>query len=61
MIRRYPTHYHWSYKRYKAHPDLRGVYHKPVQEALADVQAVRAQTQNQTNAATTISAADTAV
>ena len=61
LIQRYPQHYHWSYKRYKAHPDLRGVYHKPVQEALADVQAVRAQTQNQTNAATTISAADTAV
>ena len=61
LIRRYPTHYHWSYKRYKAHPDLRGVYHKPVQEALADVQAIRTQVQNLANAATTTSAADTAV
>lgn len=25
LIRRYPTHYHWSYKRYKAHPDLWGL------------------------------------
>ena len=61
LIRRYPAHYHWSYKRYKAHPDLRGVYHKPVQEALADVQAIRTQVQNLANAATTTSAADTAV
>lgn len=61
LIRRYPAHYHWSYKRYKAHPDLRGVYHKPVHEALADVQAVRMQAQNQVNAAATTSVADTAV
>ena len=43
LIRRHPAHYHWSYKRYKAHPDLRGVYHKPVDQALVDVQTVRAQ------------------
>ena len=38
LIARHPEHYHWSYKRFKAHPALRRIYDIPVDEALALIQ-----------------------
>jgi Kdo2-lipid IVA lauroyltransferase/acyltransferase len=45
LIRRYPEHYHWSYKRFKANPALRGLYNLTTDEALHRVAKVRAQAQ----------------
>ena len=42
LIRRYPEHYHWSYKRFKANPELDRVYHLNTEEALKRVAEVRA-------------------
>jgi Kdo2-lipid IVA lauroyltransferase/acyltransferase len=41
LIRRYPTHYHWSYKRFKAHPELRNLYNVPQDEAIQRVNTLR--------------------
>ena len=41
LIQRYPTHYHWSYKRFKANPALRGLYNVPEEEALSRIQQLR--------------------
>ena len=41
LIQRYPAHYHWSYKRFKAHPDLRGLYNLSDEDALKRVAQVR--------------------
>lgn len=46
LIRRYPEHYHWSYKRFKANPALQDIYHIPREQALEHVAAVRQQQQN---------------
>ncbi len=43
LIRRYPEHYHWSYKRFKAHAELRAVYNLPQPQALAKINDVRRQ------------------
>lgn len=43
LIRRYPEHAHWSYKRFKAHPDLRDIYKIPYDEAVAKVARIRAE------------------
>lgn len=43
LIRRYPEHYHWSYKRFKANPELDNIYHLDREEALARVEAIRQQ------------------
>ncbi|TCB61020.1 lysophospholipid acyltransferase family protein [Acinetobacter terrae] len=42
LIRRYPEHYHWSYKRFKANPELENIYHLNTDEALKLVAEVRA-------------------
>ena len=42
LIRRYPEHYHWRYKRFKANPELDRVYHLNTEEALKRVAEVRA-------------------
>ena len=42
LIRRYPEHYHWSYKRFKANPNLDHVYHLNTDEAMTLVNDVRA-------------------
>ncbi len=47
LIRKYPEHYHWSYKRFKANPDLDRVYALPKAEALEKVAQVREQHQRQ--------------
>lgn len=45
LIRRYPEHYHWSYKRFRANPDLKKIYDIDEREALLKVAEVRQQTQ----------------
>ncbi|CAB1215210.1 lysophospholipid acyltransferase family protein [Acinetobacter bouvetii] len=42
LIRRHPEHYHWSYKRFKANPDLNDLYNLNTKEALKRVAEVRA-------------------
>lgn len=37
LVRRYPEHYHWSYKRFKANPELANLYNIPHDQALAKV------------------------
>ena len=43
LIRRYPEFYHWSYKRFKAHSRLGGIYNMVPEHALATIQQVRAE------------------
>ena len=43
LIRRYPEHYHWSYKRFKANPALDHLYHLNTDEALKLVEDIRHQ------------------
>lgn len=50
LIRRYPEHYHWSYKRFRANPNLKKIYDIDEKEALAKVAEVRLQTQQKENA-----------
>lgn len=45
LILRYPEHYHWSYKRFRAHPHLHRIYDQPQEKSLAQVHAVRAEYQ----------------
>ncbi|MCH7310703.1 lipid A biosynthesis acyltransferase [Acinetobacter sp. ANC 4805] len=49
LIQRYPMHYHWSYKRFSAHPSLNRIYDIDADEALAKVAEVRRQAQQQEN------------
>lgn len=41
LIQRYPQHAHWSYKRFRAHPDLHDIYDIPKDLALDKIQMVR--------------------
>ncbi|MEG0481617.1 MAG: lysophospholipid acyltransferase family protein [Acinetobacter sp.] len=41
LIQQYPEHYHWSYKRFKAHPQLKKIYNIPHQDAMALINSVR--------------------
>lgn len=41
LIHRYPEHYHWSYKRFKANPQLRDLYNISEEEAAQRLQEVR--------------------
>lgn len=41
LIQRYPQHAHWSYKRFRAHPDLHDIYDIPKDLALNKIQMVR--------------------
>ena len=41
LVQRYPQHAHWSYKRFKAHPDLHDIYNIPKDQALHKIQKVR--------------------
>lgn len=50
LIRRYPEHYHWSYKRFKASPELDALYYLKKPEALELVAKVRAETAAQNTA-----------
>lgn len=53
LIRRYPEHYHWTYKRFKANPALRPLYDLPFNEALTHLEQLRAQAQQTEKFATT--------
>lgn len=37
LVRRYPKHYHWSYKRFKANPLLKNVYYVTDEQAALEV------------------------
>lgn len=41
LIQRYPEHYHWSYKRFRANPALKTIYDIDETEALTQVAKVR--------------------
>ena len=41
LIRRYPEHAHWSYKRFRANPDLHNIYHIPSEQALEKVKKLK--------------------
>lgn len=43
LILRYPEHAHWSYKRFKANPELHDIYNLPQDQALLKVEKVRQQ------------------
>ncbi|ENW21307.1 lysophospholipid acyltransferase family protein [Acinetobacter haemolyticus] len=45
LIKRYPAHYHWSYKRFSANPALKKIYDIDENQALAKVAEVRHLTQ----------------
>lgn len=37
IIRRYPQHYHWNYKRFKANPLLENIYYVPDDQVAAQI------------------------
>jgi KDO2-lipid IV(A) lauroyltransferase len=43
LIRQYPEHYHWSYKRFKANQQLRDVYDLPHDQALCKIRSIQHQ------------------
>ncbi|EEH69539.1 MULTISPECIES: lysophospholipid acyltransferase family protein [Acinetobacter] len=45
LIKRYPDHYHWSYKRFSANQELKRIYDIDENQALAKVAEVRHLTQ----------------
>lgn len=44
LMQRYPEHAHWSYKRFRANPELQNIYDIPKNEALKKVAEVRQNT-----------------
>lgn len=49
LIRHYPEHYHWSYKRFSANKTLKKIYDIDEKEALEKVDEVRKQATQQQN------------
>ena len=47
LIQLYPEHYHWSYKRFKAHPDLGRIYDISEDQALEKIKKIREKSGNQ--------------
>lgn len=47
LIHRYPEHYHWSYKRFKANPKLRNLYNISDEEAAQRIRDIREEYQRQ--------------
>lgn len=43
LIHRYPEHYHWSYKRFKANPSTSALYTMPKNKALALIRRIQSQ------------------
>ena len=41
LIRRYPEHYHWSYKRFSANPALKKIYDIDENNALIKIAEIR--------------------
>ena len=52
LIRRHPEHYHWTYKRFKANPELRTLYNLPFNEAVTRLEQLRMEQQIQSTATT---------
>jgi KDO2-lipid IV(A) lauroyltransferase len=52
LIRRHPEHYHWTYKRFKANPELRTLYNLPFNEAVMRLEQLRMEQQTQPTATT---------
>ncbi len=48
LIQRYPEHYHWSYKRFKANPELANIYTLPRRQASGIIQELQASLANDT-------------
>lgn len=46
LIQRYPEHAHWSYKRFRAHPELHDIYNIPKEQALKKIENVRKNSDN---------------
>ena len=44
LIARYPEHGHWSYKRFRANPELHNIYKIPYEEAIKKVTTLREKT-----------------
>lgn len=53
LIRKYPEHYHWSYKRFKASPETDNIYHLKLDEAVALAQSIREKAEKQSTAEST--------
>lgn len=49
LIERFPQHYHWSYKRFKANPQLKNVYTLSNEQAITNINRVKAENQTLTN------------
>ena len=49
LIKKHPEHYHWSYKRFKAHQDLGNIYDISQDEALEKIEKLREQVKVDTN------------
>lgn len=49
LIHRYPEHYHWSYKRFKANPEIGNIYDISPDEALQRINTLREKAKNQAN------------
>lgn len=49
LIHRYPEHYHWSYKRFKANPEIGNIYDISPEDALQRINALREKAKNQAN------------
>ena len=41
LICQFPQHYHWSYKRFKAHPQLKQIYNVPNKDAIEMANLIR--------------------
>ncbi|WP_436905398.1 lysophospholipid acyltransferase family protein [Acinetobacter johnsonii] len=52
LVHRYPEHYHWTYKRFKANPKLRALYNLPFNEAVTRLEQLRMEQQIQSTATT---------
>ncbi|MEG2442815.1 MAG: lipid A biosynthesis acyltransferase, partial [Acinetobacter sp.] len=52
LVHRYPEHYHWTYKRFKANPELRTLYNLPFNEAVTRLEQLRMEQQIQSTATT---------
>lgn len=44
LIRRYPSHYHWSYKRFKASAESKKIYNLPHDDSIVLARSIQAKT-----------------
>lgn len=60
LIQRYPEHYHWSYKRFKANPELAGIYNLSRDQAMIKIRQLK-QHQHAAASVTSATADDSSV